>query len=155
MKNTQFHQTLFYKTEKGIHEKIIEFFSHGIRANERCVFLTTQSDAPQLLEHLKSNHDSSQVIKLFSYFNLPDPVSSPELFEEKMSRIREVVLNPSFEGIKDSSSEKVIFYIKNKERILISSDPEEIAEAAVWMCSDAASFVTGHTMTVDGGYVAQ
>ena len=33
--------------------------------------------------------------------------------------------------------------------------PEEIAEAVVWLCSDVASFVTGHTMTVDGGYVAQ
>jgi NAD(P)-dependent dehydrogenase (short-subunit alcohol dehydrogenase family) len=33
--------------------------------------------------------------------------------------------------------------------------PGEIAEAVVWLCSDAASFVTGHTMTVDGGYVAQ
>ncbi len=33
--------------------------------------------------------------------------------------------------------------------------PEEVAEAAVWLCSDAASFVTGHAMTVDGGYVAQ
>ena len=33
--------------------------------------------------------------------------------------------------------------------------PEEIAEAVVWLCSDAAAFVTGHTMTVDGGYVAQ
>ena len=32
---------------------------------------------------------------------------------------------------------------------------EEIAEAAVWLCSDAASFVTGHAMTADGGYVAQ
>ena len=32
--------------------------------------------------------------------------------------------------------------------------PEEIAEAVVWLCSDAASFVTGHAMTVDGGYVA-
>ena len=32
---------------------------------------------------------------------------------------------------------------------------EEIAESVVWFCSDAASFVTGHTMTVDGGYVAQ
>ena len=32
--------------------------------------------------------------------------------------------------------------------------PEEVAEAVVWLCSDAASFVTGHTMTVDGGVVA-
>ena len=33
--------------------------------------------------------------------------------------------------------------------------PEEVAEAVVWLCSDAASFVTGHTMSVDGGYTAQ
>ncbi len=33
--------------------------------------------------------------------------------------------------------------------------PEEIAEAVMWLCSDAASFVTGHAMSVDGGYVAQ
>jgi NAD(P)-dependent dehydrogenase (short-subunit alcohol dehydrogenase family) len=33
--------------------------------------------------------------------------------------------------------------------------PQEVAEAVVWLCSDAASFVTGHTMAVDGGIVAQ
>jgi NAD(P)-dependent dehydrogenase (short-subunit alcohol dehydrogenase family) len=33
--------------------------------------------------------------------------------------------------------------------------PEEVAEAVLWLCSDAASFVTGHTMTVDGGVYAQ
>lgn len=33
--------------------------------------------------------------------------------------------------------------------------PEEIAEAVVWLCSDAASFVTGHAMAVDGGLVAR
>lgn len=33
--------------------------------------------------------------------------------------------------------------------------PEEIAEAVIWLCSDAASFVTGHPMAVDGGWVAQ
>jgi NAD(P)-dependent dehydrogenase (short-subunit alcohol dehydrogenase family) len=32
--------------------------------------------------------------------------------------------------------------------------PEEVAEAVVWLCSDAASFVTGHAMPVDGGWVA-
>jgi len=33
--------------------------------------------------------------------------------------------------------------------------PEEIAEAVVWLCSDAASFVTGHALVADGGMVAQ
>jgi NAD(P)-dependent dehydrogenase (short-subunit alcohol dehydrogenase family) len=33
--------------------------------------------------------------------------------------------------------------------------PDEIAQAALWLCSDAASFVTGHPMVVDGGWVAQ
>ena len=33
--------------------------------------------------------------------------------------------------------------------------PAEIAEAAVWLCSDAASFITGLPMPVDGGYTAQ
>jgi NAD(P)-dependent dehydrogenase (short-subunit alcohol dehydrogenase family) len=33
--------------------------------------------------------------------------------------------------------------------------PSEIGEAAVWLCSDHASFVTGHSMVVDGGLVAQ
>ena len=33
--------------------------------------------------------------------------------------------------------------------------PEEIAEAVVWLCSDAASFVTGLPMAVDGALTAQ
>ena len=32
--------------------------------------------------------------------------------------------------------------------------PEEAAAAAVWLCSDEASYVTGHSMIVDGGMTA-
>lgn len=34
------------------------------------------------------------------------------------------------------------------------AEPAEVAGPAVWLCSDAASFVVGHAFTVDGGSVA-
>ena len=35
------------------------------------------------------------------------------------------------------------------------AEPEEIAEAALWLCTERASFVLGTALSVDGGYVAQ
>ena len=32
--------------------------------------------------------------------------------------------------------------------------PEEVAEAVLWLSSSAASFVTGHALVVDGGAIA-
>jgi NAD(P)-dependent dehydrogenase (short-subunit alcohol dehydrogenase family) len=33
--------------------------------------------------------------------------------------------------------------------------PREVADAVVWLCSEHASFITGHALPVDGGWVAQ
>lgn len=35
------------------------------------------------------------------------------------------------------------------------ASPDEIAAAAIWLCSDDASFVMGHALVVDGGYTIQ
>jgi NAD(P)-dependent dehydrogenase (short-subunit alcohol dehydrogenase family) len=33
--------------------------------------------------------------------------------------------------------------------------PEEVAAAVVWLCSDAASYITGHALPIDGGLIAK
>lgn len=32
--------------------------------------------------------------------------------------------------------------------------PKEVADVILWLCSDQASFITGHAMAVDGGMFA-
>jgi len=33
--------------------------------------------------------------------------------------------------------------------------PEEIAKSVIWLCSDAASFITGQSIAIDGGFTTQ
>jgi NAD(P)-dependent dehydrogenase (short-subunit alcohol dehydrogenase family) len=47
---------------------------------------------------------------------------------------------------------QVMLYASNAIKRL--SEPEEVAEAVVWLCSDRASFVTGTAMAVDAGSTA-
>lgn len=55
-------------------------------------------------------------------------------------------LSKSTEGFRDA-----LLAMKPMGRI---GEPEEIAEAALWLASDQASYVTGHALAVDGGFAA-
>lgn len=43
---------------------------------------------------------------------------------------------------------------KRLSRLGRFGEPDEIAEAARWLCSDASSFTTGHALAVDGGMLS-
>jgi len=65
-----------------------------------------------------------------------------------------VVDTPLVEGMV-AGRPKLAARLDEVEPIGRKAHPEEIAEAVVWLCSDAASFVTGCSMSVDGGLTAQ
>jgi NAD(P)-dependent dehydrogenase (short-subunit alcohol dehydrogenase family) len=54
-------------------------------------------------------------------------------------------------GITDKLPPEVHDTLPEIQAIKRFAEPEEIAAAVVWLCSDAASFVTGVAMPVDGG----
>lgn len=56
-----------------------------------------------------------------------------------------------FTGGTDEGRAKVIA----QEPVGRMGKPEEIAAAVIWLCSDAAAFVVGHAMVIDGGQTVQ
>jgi NAD(P)-dependent dehydrogenase (short-subunit alcohol dehydrogenase family) len=49
---------------------------------------------------------------------------------------------------------KVHQYVKGCHPIGRFGKPAEVAEAVLWMCSDQASFMTGQSLILDGGFLA-
>jgi NAD(P)-dependent dehydrogenase (short-subunit alcohol dehydrogenase family) len=78
--------------------------------------------------------------------------------ETAKSGIRVNVVCPA--AIETSMSER-LFGAPNVHKYVLSchpigrfGKPTEVAEAVVWMCSDHASFMTGQSLVLDGGFLA-
>ena len=65
-----------------------------------------------------------------------------------------VIQTPMIDRLTGKKKETIEQYI-DLEPVGRFGEPEEIANAEVWLCLDEASFVTGLAMPVDGGFVAQ
>lgn len=50
---------------------------------------------------------------------------------------------------------KVRQFMENAHPVGRIGQPEEIAGAVIYLCSDSAAFVTGQTLVIDGGFTAQ
>jgi NAD(P)-dependent dehydrogenase (short-subunit alcohol dehydrogenase family) len=63
-----------------------------------------------------------------------------------------MVMDRGVRAAEDPATLQQIASLHPMERL---GKPEEVAQAVVFLCSEEASFVTGHPLLVDGGYVAR
>jgi NAD(P)-dependent dehydrogenase (short-subunit alcohol dehydrogenase family) len=59
------------------------------------------------------------------------------------------------EAAGDARGQAYVEEIEGRHPIGRLGEPREVAEAIVFLASDAASFITGAVLPVDGGYLAQ
>ena len=79
-------------------------------------------------------------------------VGSQQSGRPRQRHMPRVIRTPLIQAVLDEPAYKE--WILGLEPIGREGEPSEIAQAVLWLCSDAASFVTGHAMSVDGGMVS-
>lgn len=140
-----------------------------LAVNLKGVWLCMKYEIPVMLNHGKGAIvNTASVAGLIGYQALPAYVASKHgvvglskttALEYASQNIRINAVCPG--AIKTAMMDRLTGKDPEVEKQFISMEPigrmgtaEEIAEAVVWLCSDAASFVTGHAMAIDGGMVA-
>ncbi len=78
--------------------------------------------------------------------------------ETARSRIR---INAVCPAVVETQMSERLFAARPMDKFVVSrypvgrfAKPSEIAEAVVWMCSDSASYMTGQSLFLDGGFLA-
>lgn len=157
-------------TSALLHECTEETWEKTIGVNLKGVWLCMKYEIQQMLKQKKGAIvNNASIAGLVAFRRLPVYIASKHgvigltktaALENARSGIRVNAVCPAaiktsmidrFTGQKEEIEQKII----NKLPLGRMGRPEEVAEAAIWLCSDAASFVTGHAMTVDGGWTAQ
>jgi NAD(P)-dependent dehydrogenase (short-subunit alcohol dehydrogenase family) len=65
-----------------------------------------------------------------------------------------MIETPMTEPLQTGGLKPVLDWFKDQHLLGRTGKPEEVAAAALFLASDDASFVTGHALAVDGGYLA-
>ncbi len=66
-----------------------------------------------------------------------------------------IITDPIRAGTYAEDKDKFLETLKSMHPIGRIADPQEIANAVVWLLSDKSSFVLGHTLLVDGGMISR
>jgi NAD(P)-dependent dehydrogenase (short-subunit alcohol dehydrogenase family) len=154
---------------KPLHEQSIEDFDNLMAINVRGLFLCMKYEIQQMLTQGSGVIvNNSSVSGLFAF-----PGTSPYVASKHavMGLTRAAALDYAKQGIrvnavnpgliatdmtdrfsnKDPALEQQLASLFPMGRI---GKPEEIAAAVVFLCSDAASYMTGQSLVLDGGFTA-
>jgi NAD(P)-dependent dehydrogenase (short-subunit alcohol dehydrogenase family) len=156
-------------TYKPFAEQRLDDWQHTVAINLTGTFLCLQAEIPALLASGGGAIvNVASAAGLMGFAHLPGYVASKHgvvgltksvalEFARAGVRVNAVcpgnVRTPMLEGFA-GGDQKALEGMGRVTPIGRLAEPAEIAEAIVWLCSGAASFVTGHAMAVDGGVLA-
>lgn len=147
-----------------------ENFDRVIGINLKGVWACMKYEIPEMLKNKKGTIvNCSSIAGVIGSQGLPVYVASKHGVN---GLTKNAALEYAKEGIRVNSVCPAGVYTPMLDRILENSPglksqleamhpigraahPEEIADAVLYLCSDRASFITGHELLVDGGFTAQ
>lgn len=159
-------------TPAPLHETEDEIWDRTLDVNLRGTFVATRAALPYMLER------GGSIVNVASVYALAAGPAAPSYIASKggvLALTRSVALDYASHGIRCNvicpgftETRMVLEYIEKLDDPVAAraevdgahpvgrlARPEEIAAAAAWLASDAASFVTGAVLAVDGGYTAK
>jgi len=154
-----------------IHEQTVENYHHTMNANVLGVVLSLKHEIAAMLKHgggaIVNNSSVAGLIGFPAWlFTRPastpcsvSPSPPPSNTRRKASASNAVspggIETPMFDRFTGGAGTEAHAQIAAMHPIGRAGQPEEIAEAVLWLCSDKASFVTGQSLAVDGGWTAK
>jgi NAD(P)-dependent dehydrogenase (short-subunit alcohol dehydrogenase family) len=146
-------------------EQISDTFDQIMNVNVKGVWLSMKYEIPEMIRSGGGAIvNMSSVVGVMGFPQVPIYIASKHAvlgltksaaLEYAKSRIRINAVAPG--GVETDMVERMVEYNKQFEEMLKSmhpvgriGNPEEIANAVVWLLSDKASFVLGHTMLIGG-----
>ncbi len=158
-------QLIKYKNGSVLSEMNDDAFEKVLNVNLAGVFRCTRAVVPHMIEGGGGAIvNTSSVVALYGNFGQTNYVATKcgvigmtKTWARELGRykIRVNAVAPGFIGteILQSMPPKVLENLISHTPMGRLGDPKDIAEAYVWLASQAASFVTGTVLSVDGGLV--